>query len=67
VAGDLNRRLQALESGNPFESRSWKDERTAARSAAEFDFLDVPDYVDHRDPDSVRAAKAVLAGSPFGS
>lgn len=65
VAGDLNRRLQALESGNPFESRSWKDETTTSRSPAEFDFLDVPDYVDHRDPDSVRAAKAVLAGSPF--
>jgi hypothetical protein len=65
VAGDLNRRLQAMESGNPFESRSWKDERTATRPPAEFDFLDVPDYVDHSNPDSVRAAKAVLVGSPF--
>ena len=67
VAGDLNARLKAIEEGNPFEARAWSSAKTVSISPTEFDLLDVPPYVDHDDPNSVRAAKAVLTGNPFSA
>lgn len=65
VSSDLKARLRAMESGNPFETRGWADGNVTAKLPTEFDFLDVPDYVDHSDATSVRSAKASLMGNPF--
>jgi hypothetical protein len=45
VAADLTARLDALEHGNPFETRAWGSEITRARPADVFDLAEVPDYV----------------------
>jgi hypothetical protein len=45
VAADLTARLDALEHGNPFETKAWGSDRTLARPPELFDLADVPDYV----------------------
>ena len=44
VAKDLEARLQALETGNPFETKSWSGEDSKL-DPREIDFTDIPDYV----------------------
>jgi hypothetical protein len=65
VSKDLNQRLEAMEHGNPFETRSWGDAKTRAVSPAKFDFLDVAEYTDRANPASVREARAALSAVPF--
>jgi hypothetical protein len=45
VAADLTARLDALEHGNPFETKAWGTDVTQVRQANVFDLADVPDYV----------------------
>ncbi len=65
VAEDLNARLKALEEGNPFETRSWYSSKPERRKPTVFDFVDVPDYLDVTNPDSIRRAERALAANPF--
>ncbi len=65
VSEDLNARLKALESGNPFETRSWYSSKPESRKPAVFDFVDVPDYLDLTDSNSIKRAARALAGNPF--
>ena len=59
VAADLNKRLQKMESGNPFESTRGHDQ------IIDYDFLDIPNFTDMTDPASMRNAKKVFIGNPF--
>jgi hypothetical protein len=43
VQADLQGRLTAQRSGNPFESKSWGSEAIEATSAAEMDFAEIPE------------------------
>jgi hypothetical protein len=45
VGADLTARLDALEHGNPFETKAWGSDITQARTSNLFDLSDVPDYV----------------------
>jgi hypothetical protein len=45
VAQDLTARLDALERGNPFETKAWGSDQVETGQANTFDFADVPDYV----------------------
>jgi hypothetical protein len=45
VAADLTARLDALEHGNPFETKAWGSDITQVRPPNLFDLADVPDYV----------------------
>lgn len=65
VGSDLKKRLEAMEKGNPFESRGWRDEHVVLKSPAQFDFLDVPNYIDRNDAASARMAKLFLEVNPF--
>jgi hypothetical protein len=65
VSQDLKARLDAMENGNPFETRSWGDARTRSIPPAEFDFLDVAVYTERGDPASVRRAREALTRNPF--
>jgi hypothetical protein len=68
VSENLKDRLKKLGGGNPFlETRAWRDPRVESKPAAAFDFLDVADYTDRGDAESVRRAQAALAGNPFRS
>jgi hypothetical protein len=46
VAHDLTARLNALENGNPFETKAWGNDDTVARSPATIDFAEVAEYED---------------------
>jgi hypothetical protein len=66
VMQDLLNRLDALAGKNPFvETRGWGAKETEKRPAAEVDFLDIPQYTDRTDPQSVRIAEQALRGQPF--
>jgi hypothetical protein len=65
VSQDLKKRLDAMEHGNPFETRSWGDTRARAIEPETFDFLDVATYTDRSVPTSVRQAQEALMGNPF--
>ena len=66
VAEDLKTRLKAMEEDNPFfETRSWDSAATERRAPADFDFVDIPDYLEPSSPDSLLRAKEALEGSPF--
>jgi hypothetical protein len=67
VAGDLKARLDAMESNNPFETRSWGDDAIVTRTPDTFDYLDVPTYVDHTNAASVQSARTTLEGNPFSN
>jgi hypothetical protein len=45
VAADLTTRLDAIEHGNPFETKAWGSDHPEARPPELFDLADVPDYV----------------------
>lgn len=45
VQADLKGRLDALEYGNPFETKAWGTDTTTTKAPEAFDFADVPDYV----------------------
>lgn len=45
VAADLTARLDALEHGNPFETKAWGTNITQEKPPGLFDLADVPDYV----------------------
>jgi len=45
VAADLTARLDAIEHGNPFETKAWGTDHPEARPPELFDLADVPDYV----------------------
>jgi hypothetical protein len=66
VSKDLNARLDAMEHGNPFETRSWGDAKTRAIAPGDFDFVDVGVYTDRGDAASVRQAREALTRNPFG-
>jgi len=65
VSSDLRERLEALKTGNPFESRSFGDRQPKATLPANFAFIDIADRLDLSDPNSVREANRALSGSPF--
>jgi hypothetical protein len=44
VAQDLKARLDAQQTGNPFETKAWGSDSTVTRSPAAFDFAEVPEY-----------------------
>lgn len=61
VAADLNNRLAAMQSGNPFvETRSVDEAQARAKRAEEFDFVDVGEYEEPLVP-----AGGALGGNPF--
>ncbi len=60
VQSYLNERLEAIETGNPFESRAWPDSENKQRPPEDFDFIEVSDYLDEKDPDQQARAKAAL-------
>lgn len=64
VQSDLKARLDAMEHGNPFESRAWSDPVKKQRPAEKFDFIEVADYLDDRDPVQ-RALARVALEEPF--
>jgi hypothetical protein len=67
VSTDLNKRLDAIANKNPFvEVRAWGESKLVSKSPEDFDFLDVPDYLDPRDSAQVSAAREALSGNPFG-
>ncbi len=67
VSQDLLKRLDALAGNNPFvETRSWGAAKIEKRPPTEIDFLDVGQYTDRSDPESLRMAEAALRGKPFG-
>jgi hypothetical protein len=45
VAADLTARLDAMERGNPFETKAWGSDRVQVGPPEQFDMADVPDYV----------------------
>jgi hypothetical protein len=65
VSKDLRERLDALKTGNPFETRGWGEKRAIQKSPEEFDLSDVLDRLDFSDPNSVRESQGALSGSPF--
>jgi hypothetical protein len=65
VSLELKKRLEALETGNPFETRAWGDSHPVRREPGIFDFLDVPEYLNRANPKEVGAALLALAGNPF--
>ena len=66
VSEDLDRRLNAMKSNNPFiETRGWADKKSQRTSPGQFDFLDVPAYTDRNNPESVHRAQQALTGHPF--
>lgn len=65
VSEDLNRRLKAMESGGPFETRAFGEKDIVRRSPALFDLLDVPDYMDRTNAKDIQRARAALSGDPF--
>jgi hypothetical protein len=44
VAKDLKARLDAQQTGNPFETKAWNSEDMVVRSPTVIDFAEVPDY-----------------------
>jgi hypothetical protein len=65
VGDDLNARLKAMESQNPFETRGWDDEDAHQIDPERFDMLDVADTFDLRDAESIRQATVALKGNPL--
>jgi hypothetical protein len=65
VSQDLLKRLEALGSGNPFKARAFGTKVFVKKEPVEFDFLDVPQYVDWQDKESVSQAQQALGGNPF--
>jgi hypothetical protein len=65
VSQDLKARLDAMESGNPFETRAWGEKEALAQEPATFDLAGVPDYLEAHNAESVRRAQAALSGEPF--
>ena len=66
ISSDLNTRLEALNTGNPFETKAWAEPTASRKSPEAFDLLDVPDYLDEGDAATVRAAKHAITSNPFG-
>jgi len=60
VQAELKKRLDAMEHGNPFESRAWSESVSRQRPAEEFDFVEVADYLNENDPKQLGEAKAAL-------
>ncbi len=68
LSKDLNKRLDAMEKKNPFyETRAWGEPLVRSKSPEEFDFLDVPDYLDARDTSDARRTIISMGENPFGS
>jgi hypothetical protein len=65
VGDDLSRRLTAVESQNPFETRGWDVASTRQIDPEQFDMVDVEDTFDPRDAESIRMANYALNNSPF--
>jgi hypothetical protein len=67
VSRDLNKRLDSMENKNPFETRAWGSANVRTKAPEEFDFLDVPDYLDEKDRSNAGGARALAGENPFGS
>lgn len=65
VAADLNKRLEALESRTPFETRGWGGRTAVATHPGDFDFLDVDDRIEAASPASQDPARTALRTIPF--
>jgi hypothetical protein len=65
VQQDLKKRLQAIEGGNPFESKSWGETKSRAISPTAYDFLDVERSVDVSDARSRRLGQEALTSQAF--
>ncbi len=66
VSTDLNARLQALETNNPFETRAWGQAAVVTRRPEDFDLAEVPEYFDRASPSAAARAREALQGNPFG-
>jgi hypothetical protein len=67
VSTDLTNRLDAIENNNPFETKAWGNEAVRSKPPTEFDFIDVPDYLDLKDSVDVRRQVSLLGQNPFDS
>ncbi len=67
VGKDLSNRLDSMENKNPFESRGWGDVSVRSKPPTEFDFLDVPDYLDPSDKNRAAIVAEVVGKNPFAS
>ena len=65
VGDDLNGRLDAIATGNPFETRGWGAATIERIEPNSFDFLAVADNLDFADPQSVDRARLRLRANPF--
>jgi len=65
VTTDLKERLEALKTGNPFETRGWGEQSLETKLPADFDFIDIADRLDFSDPNSVREANRALSQPVF--
>ena len=66
VQEDIKPRIKAMSSGGPFETRSWGHDAVERRPPEEFEFAEVPNYLDPNDSAMVVAARAALAEqTPF--
>ncbi|MGH7552514.1 MAG: hypothetical protein ACREMQ_05750, partial [Longimicrobiales bacterium] len=61
VQQDLQKRLDAMERGNPFETKSWGAAKAKAISPTAYDFVDVERSVNVRDAQSRRFGREALA------
>jgi hypothetical protein len=65
VSTDLKDRLEAMKTGNPFETRGWGEQSLETKLPADFDFIDIADRLDFSDPNSVREATRALSQPVF--
>jgi hypothetical protein len=64
VQQDLGKRLKAIRTGGPFETRGWRESATRPQQPSEFDLADVPEYIDLSESESARVGKAALDSPP---
>lgn len=67
VSQDLNTRLDKIGGEKLFETKNWGGEVTGSAPPEQFDFLDIPQYTNRKDPESLRRAAHALTGQPFRS
>jgi hypothetical protein len=65
VSTSLKERLDAMKNKNPFETKAWGDDVVRSKPPTEFDFVDVPDYLDLKDSSDVQRGINSLGQNPF--